>query len=54
VGSGDYNGDGKADILWHHATLGRVWMWMMNGATSLSATYVATVPDVGYQIINIK
>ena len=54
VGNGDYNGDGKADILWHHATRGEVWVWLMNGATKLSETYVATVPDVEYQIVKGK
>ena len=51
VGTGDYNGDGKADILWHHATLGEVWVWLMDGTTRLSETWVATVPDTGYRII---
>jgi hypothetical protein len=48
AGHGDYDGDGKADILWHHATLGEVWIWLMDGATRLSQTYVSTVTDVGY------
>jgi hypothetical protein len=51
VGSGDYNGDGKADILWHHATRGEVWVWLMDGTTRLSQTWVATVPDTEYRII---
>jgi len=51
VAAGDYNGDTKADILWHHATNGEVWVWLMNGTAKLSETWVATVPDVGYQII---
>jgi len=51
VGTGDYNGDTKADILWHHATRGEVWVWLMDGAVKLSENYVATVPDVGYQIM---
>jgi hypothetical protein len=49
--TGDYNGDGKADILWHHATRGEVWLWLMDGTTRLSETWVATVPDTGYRII---
>jgi hypothetical protein len=54
VGTGDYNGDGKADMLWHHATRGEVWIWPMNGTTKVSETWVATVPEVGYQIVKVK
>jgi len=54
VGSGDYDGDGKADNLWHHATLGEVWVWLMDGPTKLSENYIGTVPDVGYQIVKVK
>ena len=47
-------GDGKADILWHHATRGEVWVWLMNRTTRISQTWVATVPDVGYQIVKVR
>jgi hypothetical protein len=40
-----------ADILWHHATLGEVWVWLMDGTTKVSETWVGTVPDTGYRII---
>ncbi|HKM88556.1 MAG TPA: VCBS repeat-containing protein, partial [Xanthobacteraceae bacterium] len=44
VGTGDFNGDGKTDILWRD-TAGDVAIWEMNGTTILNptATYVATV-----------
>ena len=32
VGIGDFNGDGKADILWRH-TSGALVIWFMNGTT---------------------
>ena len=51
VGSGDYDGDGKADILWHHTTRGEVWVWLMDGAVKLAETYVAAVPDTGYRVV---
>ena len=31
-GVGDFNGDGKADILWRH-TSGLVGIWLMNGTS---------------------
>ena len=33
VGTGDFDGDGKSDILWRHTPLGDVWIWLMDGAT---------------------
>ncbi|VAX15617.1 BNR repeat domain protein [hydrothermal vent metagenome] len=30
-GVGDYNGDGKSDILWERGASGRTFVWMMNG-----------------------
>jgi hypothetical protein len=54
VGTGDYNGDGNPDILWHHATRGDVYMWLMNRTTRLSSGLVETVPDTRYQIVKMK
>jgi alpha-tubulin suppressor-like RCC1 family protein len=50
VGTGDYNGDGKSDILWRHLTNGELWVWLMNGTTTLSSTFVTTV-DPGYAVV---
>src|ERR1051325_1272737 len=50
----DFNGDGKADLIWRNASSGDTWMWLMNGnvATSTqlignfsSAWIVAAVAD---------
>ena len=30
AGLGDFNGDGKADIVWRH-TSGQVYIWYMSG-----------------------
>jgi hypothetical protein len=35
-GVGDFNGDGKSDILWRNDITGQSSMWMMNGTTVLS------------------
>jgi ribosomal protein S11 len=37
AGTGDFNGDGKADILWQD-TSGNVAIWLMNGTTVLNAS----------------
>ena len=39
----DFNGDGKADILWRH-TSGSVAVWLMDGATFLSGGVPGTLP----------
>ena len=31
----DFDGDGKADLLWHNASTGETAVWFMNGATLL-------------------
>jgi hypothetical protein len=36
-GIGDFNGDGKSDILWRNDD-GRVSIWMMNGGSSIAVT----------------
>ena len=41
-GVGDFNGDGKADILWRH-TSGSVAVWLMNGTTIIGRGSPASV-----------
>jgi hypothetical protein len=43
VGTGDFNGDGHPDLLWHHQTQGLLALWVMNGLNQVSAT--ALTPD---------
>ena len=33
---GDFNGDGKADILFRNITTGGVYIYLMNGATRMT------------------
>ncbi len=49
---GDYNGDGKADILWRNST-GVGEIWTMNGATATSiGTLSQPVPN-DFNIVNL-
>jgi hypothetical protein len=41
--AGDFNGDGKADILWDNTVTGDVAIWKMNGASISDSTVVANV-----------
>ncbi|MBF0291313.1 MAG: S8 family serine peptidase [Nitrospinae bacterium] len=54
-GVGDFNGDGKSDILWRHAGTGKTIVWFMNGAsvTNRAVTTVqagAYTSTVGWQV----
>jgi hypothetical protein len=41
----DFNGDGKADLLWQYASTGNLTLWLMNGVTRTS---IATIcPTLG-------
>ncbi len=42
AGTGDFNSDGKGDILWRDSS-GNVAVWLMNGAAISSAVLVANV-----------
>jgi hypothetical protein len=43
VGTGDFNGDGKTDILWRNSD-GTVGLWLMNGAQVISTTSFGILP----------
>jgi hypothetical protein len=41
---GDFDGDGRSDILWRHDATGQNLIWFMNGATLTGLTFLDTVP----------
>ena len=53
-GIGDFDGDGKADILWQNTTSGEVYIWLMDGTTSTSQAEVSVVPpSTGWVIAGV-
>ena len=50
MGTGDYNGDGKADILWRESA-GQNAIWLMNGASLSSGALIPGVPT-SWNVIN--
>jgi hypothetical protein len=44
VNRSDFNGDGKADILWQNSATGQRIIWLMNGTTHQSTVSLGTVP----------
>jgi len=51
VASGDYDGDGKADLLWRNSSTGENYLYPMDG-TSIkpSEGYLRAVPDQNWQV----
>jgi hypothetical protein len=51
-GVADFNRDGKADILWQHQRSGALYVWLMDGTTAVSGTYLTpnSNVDAGWQI----
>src|SRR5262245_49050693 len=49
VGTGDFNGDGKADILWRDI-LGNVPIWLMDGLSVTSFSTIANI-QTGWTIV---
>jgi hypothetical protein len=50
-GTGDFDGDGKADILWRNKTNGRNYVYMMNGASIKKGAEVNYVSNLDWDII---
>ena len=44
AGTGDYNGDGKPDIVWTNTLTGERTVWLMNGTALSSSLYLANIP----------
>ncbi|MDO9041560.1 MAG: FG-GAP-like repeat-containing protein [Desulfocapsaceae bacterium] len=50
VGTGDFNGDGKSDILWRNSTTGQNKVWYMNKIIYSGSGSIATVPGSAWII----
>jgi hypothetical protein len=53
VAVGDYNGDGKADIVWRHQVSGQNVVWFMDDATLISGTFTNpnTLADTNWKLV---
>src|SRR6266508_1336428 len=45
AGTGDFNGDGKADILWRDNNTGTVAIWLLDGLQVAQSGGIGTVPS---------
>jgi len=50
-GIGDFDGDGKADILWRNSSTGENYIWLMNGlSTAFQGSVNFVDPASGWQV----
>ena len=45
MGTGDFDGDGKSDILWRNTNNGQNYVWFMDGATRTSSDPTQQLSD---------
>ncbi len=51
AGTGDFNADKKADILWRNSSTGQLAIWEMDGTTLLAGTgFISANPGLGWQV----
>jgi hypothetical protein len=49
--TGDFNGDGKSDIVWRHSETGATIVWFMDGRTKAGEGALDTEPDLAWTIV---
>jgi hypothetical protein len=51
--TGDFNRDGRRDIVWQHQTTGSIAVWMMDGLTMTSGVFMtpSQVTDTNWKIV---
>lgn len=55
VGTGDFDGDLRADLFWRHSSSGALRLWLMNGLARASETPTtpAAVTDLGWVVVGV-
>jgi sugar lactone lactonase YvrE len=55
AGAADFDGDGKADILWRNAGTGQVVLWHLSGSALESSRFVSpTMTDPEWRIVGVN
>ena len=56
AGVGDFNGDGKSDILWRDTSTGQNGIWLMDGFSVTSTSYITSVSAAtpGWNVVNAQ
>jgi hypothetical protein len=50
VGTGDFSGDRRPDLVWQNTNTGQIVTWLMQGATLRQPVYIDTVSDKKWKI----
>jgi hypothetical protein len=53
AGSGDFDGDGRDDLLWRNSQTGENYLYSMNGTAITSEGYVRAVADQNWQVAGV-
>ena len=53
AGTGDFNGDGKGDVLWRNSSTGQNYVFLMSGTAMLGEGFVRTVPDHDWEVVGV-
>jgi len=48
----DFDGDGKADVLWHHQVTGELYVWTLDGTVTTAGSYLTppAMPDAAWPV----
>jgi uncharacterized repeat protein (TIGR01451 family) len=52
-GVGDFDGDGKPDLVWRNQATGADEIWLMNGLTRTAVVPIVSVADPNWQIVSV-
>jgi hypothetical protein len=53
AGTGDFDGDGKADVLWRNTSTGDNYVYLMNGTAIHNEGYVRAVADQNWEVAGV-
>jgi hypothetical protein len=55
AGTGDFDGDGKPDIVWHHGVSGEVVLWYMDGSRLVGGAFTdpPALADTTWRVVGV-
>jgi len=53
AGTGDFDGDGQADILWRNRATGENYIYFMHGKVIIAEGFIRTVSDLNWKIVGV-